>query len=1081
MQIVLGPFHPYLEDALVEEILRLKEDEPLAPILLLVPSNFLRRRVKILLARERGLNLLNFHILTFFQLSRRLLEERFGSQVPALQESGLFEEVLRQTIRTKLPGTAPFSGLEEKAGGSAALWQTIRDLKDGGVDPATALEAARADLFEESTESVEALLSVYQTFLAGVGKWELHDYADLDALALEHAAVSNYLQSFKRVLYYGFYDLTQVQLDVFLAVARRYPTTVFFPLVHDRPKHPAWTFAERFYERYVHALAGRDGEIRNLVAREAVAARPSLLSLFAEEPGAPRPARLEDFALKSFSCFSARDEIDAAAKEILRLHSEAGYSFDDIAVVGRSLDPYLASVRDIFRRHAIPFVTSGEEPLVCHPLAKAALLLVNLPLKGYLRAHVIDLVDSPFFNAAPFAKNAIPRPDLWDLASRRLAIGKGADEWLRLEKYVGRGITAAESADAEEDGRREIEVPPEQIRVLLKIVTALRAEFDSLPKRGSWSRYVVLWEAIQRRWLAPDASSAAAAESLDGTLRRLAELDAVGDKVTLAHFLETYQCWIERASISLSEAHLRGVTVTDAMAARGLSFRALFIVGLNEGVFPRTIREDAFLRDRERELLETVLGYKVATKLGGFDEERLLFTLLVGAAKDRLYCLHARNDGDGRPLAPSWYLHELCRAAGEGTVERVTVPRGDAEKSGLSPFDRVDLLPPEELAIRQTLAARDAKPIIDLCLPAPELYARGRAALNRLEEVAEGLSSHDGIVGPLADYWSRIGAQGLSPTALESYARCPFQFFANHLLGLERLERPEEIAGPGPADIGQIVHDILRSFYEELIRCEYFDSKSSRPRLDYAALLQATAQRAFLHFERDNPVGYPLAWEITKENISALLAGAVALDLEEIAASGYRPRATESSAAVKLPHGWPAPLGDLTIRGRMDRIDYNAEEKRFRVVDYKLKLQKSRHAIDNDLLRSALRGQRLQPPFYGILGQKAAAAFGVDDAAVEVAFYYLAPAWRDGPLTVETMDSDVWDGPNGAALKETVAFLADSMRRGLFFIQPDDHCRFCGIAEACRRHHRPTLWRAERDATSQAHLALKKKELSPCR
>ena len=196
--------------------------------------------------------------------------------------------------------------------------------------------------------------------------------------------------------------------------------------------------------------------------------------------------------------------------------------------------------------------------------------------------------------------------------------------------------------------------------------------------------------------------------------------------------------------------------------------------------------------------------------------------------------------------------------------------------------------------------------------------------------------------------------------------------------------------------------------------------------------------------------------------------------------SGYRPQATEFSAQATL-NDWPAPLGGMTVRGRMDRIDYNADEKRLRVVDYKLKLQRSRQPVDNDLLRSALRAQRLQPPFYAMLGEKAAASLGFVEAAVEVAFYYLAPAWREGPLTVETMDRAVWEGASGAALKETVAFLAESMRRGLFFIQPNDHCRFCVVSEACRRHHRPTLWRAERDMTCQAHLALRKKEVPSCR
>ncbi len=154
MQTVLGPFHPYLEDALVEEILGHKKDSPLSPLLILVPSDSLRRRLKVLLAQERGLSLLNLHILTFYQLSLRLLEERHGAQAQPLQDNSLLEEILRQIIRMKLPGTEPFVGLEEKAGGSAALWQTLRDLKDGVVNPSVALEAVRGDLFEEATEGV---------------------------------------------------------------------------------------------------------------------------------------------------------------------------------------------------------------------------------------------------------------------------------------------------------------------------------------------------------------------------------------------------------------------------------------------------------------------------------------------------------------------------------------------------------------------------------------------------------------------------------------------------------------------------------------------------------------------------------------------------------------------------------------------------------------------------------------------------------------------------------------------------------------------------------------------------------------
>ena len=147
MKTVLGPFHPYLENALAEEIRRHKTENALLPVLLLVPSDSLRRRLKILLTREQNLSLVNLQLLTFHQLSSRLSSEANGVNLPILRDDLFLEEVLRQIIRTKQPGTEAFAGIEERAGGCAALWQTLRDLRDGTVEPSVVLEALREGHF----------------------------------------------------------------------------------------------------------------------------------------------------------------------------------------------------------------------------------------------------------------------------------------------------------------------------------------------------------------------------------------------------------------------------------------------------------------------------------------------------------------------------------------------------------------------------------------------------------------------------------------------------------------------------------------------------------------------------------------------------------------------------------------------------------------------------------------------------------------------------------------------------------------------------------------------------------------------
>jgi ATP-dependent helicase/nuclease subunit B len=515
----------------------------------------------------------------------------------------------------------------------------------------------------------------------------------------------------------------------------------------------------------------------------------------------------------------------------------------------------------------------------------------------------------------------------------------------------------------------------------------------------------------------------------------------------------------------------------NATAARGLSFRALFMLGMNEGGFPRTIREDAFLRDGDREVIERDLGYKVSQKLAGFDEEKLLFTLLTGAARERLYCSFQRADESGRALARSWYIDELKRALDDAGRRCATVdlPRSITEKAATAPFDRRDLLLPEELAIRLTLEGQDAAALIERFASLPALYKHGRKIAGEIDGGTSRLLPYDGMLADNASYWKHFSERGLSPTALESYARCPFQFFARHMLGLLPLDRPEEILGPSPAEFGELGHAVLNSFYDALIERGYFAGNAAAA--DIETVLQSVAAQAFALYEDNHPVGYPLAWESLKTGLVEVLRQVIARDLDELAHSGFAPVALETAVTAHLPADCPEPVNGLAIRGRMDRIDRKKDA--LRVIDYKFKFGTNPATADTNLVRAALRGERLQPPFYYLLAQRWAEERmkACAEIAIEADFYFIAPRWSDGPLVPASYGSEAWAGNIGAEIKQTIAYLANGVRQGRFFINRGDHCGTCDAAPICRKSHPPSLWRAENDPMTEPHRALRQKDV----
>ena len=218
-------------------------------------------------------------------------------------------------------------------------------------------------------------------------------------------------------------------------------------------------------------------------------------------------------------------------------------------------------------------------------------------------------------------------------------------------------------------------------------------------------------------------------EAIDQTLRRLGELTAIGRELTWADFCELLTHAFERARDPLEQASIQSVMFSDAMAARGLSYKALFVLGLNEKVFPRYIREDPFLRDRHRLVLETTLGYKVDEALG-LRRRGLAVQIATQAAGQRLYLSFQRADDAGRMLAPSPYVDEARRPDGMPPPPVDMVPRRLTERLAQRPA-MSRFLPPAELAQWMTVNGKDAAGLLEATGGDAVTFREGTEALAR--------------------------------------------------------------------------------------------------------------------------------------------------------------------------------------------------------------------------------------------------------------------------------------------------------------------------------------------------------------
>ena len=1073
--VITGSFQPTLESALVEEVRRLKSSDLLAPLAIVVPSDLLRRRMQWLLCVEHQLPLIDVHFLTFHQLALHLYKEQalfhqeeYVSQIELVQD--LFFEHLLRTIassETSPLSGSPLSGLP--AGSWGALWRTIRDLKEATVDPKVILQGIAEGLFEaDERENLQTLFSLYARFLDVSKELHVGSADDLALTLIPWVARSEFLGRLKGVYYYGTYDLTQVQLSLFEAICQKAQVTVYFPLASDS----SFDFARRFLER--HLSSG------SLVQEKSDCALPSS----AAEDG--------DFQAQHVMVMNTvgpDDELTLVCKEVLNLVEVHGYRVDDIGIIARSLEPYHSSLRRVFDQHRVPFISSAEEMVIQEPIVKILVQLSSLSLSDFYWRDVLDVLSSPYYRLERLglAQEEI-RPELWQSAIRTIGILRGEDQWNRLETVLQmQGETNRPTQ--REDIHNQRPLDPVQIRLLHSLVGQLIADCRALPTQGTpgelTEAFVSLFQAHldfprlngSQEITRDSGKQQDLATVIQSVFDNLRQLDRVQESVTWDMWTRLFNRAIKTCCVPIRSMHHQGVRVLDAMSARGLSFRAVFLLGMNEKRFPRVIQEDAFLRDRHRRVLGETFGYKIDEKLGGYDEERLLFSLLKHAARQRLYLVYQRADQDGRPLAPSPYVTEFQRAdLVTSPIQEVAMPRRFSDRMD-HPLFGSTFLTREECVMKLIFQGFDPSSVLSGGDARASLFRNGWRVLKRIERPGRRLGLCDGLMGSVNDYWRQITEKGVTPTSLEMYARCPFQYGAKHVLRIKSMRLPvvEELP---PSSIGELCHRVLQLSYRQFLTDGWPEQELSLASI--RETIAAVGEDVFTEYAACHAIGYFLTWQLTKKTIIRLVHFVVEADQQAYRAHGFRPVAFEVDAEGSLV-GLGSKTESLKIRGRLDRVDQRSRPSGIRVVDYKYQSGSRMKSQHRDLLLSGIRGLHLQPPLYAMMTdfhherlEANLERLPIQTSGVD--FIFLAPRW-EVPVVRSEFDSTSWNGSTGQQLQKTLVTLVNGIQAGRFFMLPGEYCRICDFSSACRLFHSPTLQRLRGAPHARELRQLRKQDL----
>jgi RecB family exonuclease len=334
----------------------------------------------------------------------------------------------------------------------------------------------------------------------------------------------------------------------------------------------------------------------------------------------------------------------------------------------------------------------------------------------------------------------------------------------------------------------------------------------------------------------------------------------------------------------------------------------------------------------------------------------------------------------------------------------------------------------------------------------------------------DGVMTSSGSIDAATARSPFAGGVAVSASRLETYAACPYRYFLRYGLGIEPVEEPEAVERMDHLQRGTLIHEILQRF---LTRIGRDDPPRAERRDEHLRILMEIAQECGDERVARGVTGRPLIWAMDKRAIDEDLDRWYGYEVR-VAQTGMLPGAFEARFG-KLAYGYgeedaqlstDEPLAidvdgrTVSVLGRIDRIDWDDEKTRFRVVDYKTgKYGKKRDSVFE-------RGEALQLPLYL---RAAARMLGIDPDNGEAQYFY---ATSRGDFKRHNV-TGARLAQLSAELESILATIAGGVDRGYFAPNPEHgHCTFCEYKDICDARIIGIMRRKAADARGAAYRAL---------
>lgn len=500
--------------------------------------------------------------------------------------------------------------------------------------------------------------------------------------------------------------------------------------------------------------------------------------------------------IKLFLANNSYSEIEYVANNIIELVRNNGYKYKEIAIITKDITKYSGLIKAIFGKYEIPVFIDEKQDLSQNILVKYITAFLDIFAKNwsidamfnYIKSGFLDLDIEDIFILENYCKN-------FGIKGLR----KYIEEW-KIQANVNYDLEKLNEL------REEIVNPLLTFRNDLdnnKTVTDItKSLYQFLIDNGidkKISLKVAKLQEIGEIDLANIYSN-----SWNILIEILDEMVLVlgNKKISFEKYSELLKIGLSHSSLGKIPATLDEVTVGDVDRSRSSKKKIVFIIGLNDGVFPSNNKNEGFIDDDERNCLKQY-GIELAKTLSEqiYDENFNIYKAFT-TAEEKIYLSYPSSDSDGKGLRKSILINKIKKIFTNLEEESDITNSIQYIATKNTTFD---------MLLSNLRKFFDGEEIDSIWFELYNIYSKDIAYKDKLEEAIKGF------------YYSnipeKINEENLkklygdilktSISKLETYRRCAFSYYIKY--GLKLSDKTEFKLES--LDTGTFMHDVIDEFF----------------------------------------------------------------------------------------------------------------------------------------------------------------------------------------------------------------------------------------------------------------------------